>query len=48
MDAGDVHLNANADTVMKELNGAPKRSVHVLTPPEPENEPYLEKGSLQM
>lgn len=28
----DVHLNANADTVMKELNRAPKRSVHVLTP----------------
>ena len=32
-DAADVHLDASADAIIKELTSTPGRFVHILTPP---------------
>ena len=33
LDTADVHLDASADAVIKELTSTPRRFVHILTPP---------------
>ena len=35
LDAADVHLDASADAVIKELTSTPRRFVHILIPPPP-------------